>query len=1076
MNLSYQLDNLFDEKSWSSDSFMKSSLYKITANQTSYGDFSSYDYTDYYQFSSGIGDYTIYVTGDSTNGFTTSTPNYLFSIKMLDSSGKDIGITVSNYDTYTKSMSYTAPSDQTYYLEIDNTIGSSFSYAATLQASYSSSTTTPPSLYGTKGNDYLVGTTEADYLDGGFGIDTMLGGLGNDTYIINSTSTITEKNGEGIDKVYVNGYNYGYVSDDISYYKLPINVENITNFGDGQFSCDGNELDNYMHTISKHGVGDSKVGQVNYWGFGGNDSLFGSNGADTLVGGIGNDLLTGHEDNDLLYGDDGDDSLNGGTGNDDLQGGLGNDSLWGDAGNDSLWGGLGDDYLEGEEGDDGLSGGLGNDYLDGGLGNDFFWEDIGNDSLNGGLGIDVANYQGKKSDYTFLKNGANYLIIGITTDTDTLTDIESVFFAKDNALYPIDSLIEKINSLTPLVIEPINHAPTGQAIGFGAGNEDTNYILTPSGLLNGFSDADFDTLSVTNLTAANGKITANTDGTWLLTPNTNFNGTVQLNYTVSDGKGGLLNTVMNFVLNPVNDLPTGKLDFTFPAVNEDNGSYTWKDADYFRGFSDPDGDGLQAVNIQATHATTARSADGTWNLTPDKNYNGTVELTYDVIDNKGGSVPAKMSFVINPVNDLPTGSVTISGEAQQGKTLTASNTLADADGLGAISYQWLNAGNPISGANQTTYTLTSTDVGKVISVKAGYADLQGTAESVTGNATALISALTNYAPSGNVEITGNAIVGSTLNIENTLADANGVGSFVYQWFRNYNAITNATKSTYTLTPDDAGAEITVVVGYIDGLGKQEGLASDAISITKPNHQPTGSLVINGNPVIGNTLTLTNTIKDADGLGEFSYSWETEESILSLSFDSENLEVTSDAFGQTISVIARYIDGAGNYEEIKSDPTSAVTVAKISTVSSDRNDLLTGTNKADKLSGLAGDDTLIGGLGKDTLTGGSGVDIFQYASVKDSGITATTRDIITDFKHSENDKIDLSAIDANEKITGDQTFTFIGNAAFSKTDATGQLRFDATSHILYGSTNADSNPEFSIKLNGVSSLVAADFVL
>jgi hypothetical protein len=97
-------------------------------------------------------------------------------------------------------------------------------------------------------------------------------------------------------------------------------------------------------------------------------------------------------------------------------------------------------------------------------------------------------------------------------------------------------------------------------------------------------------------------------------------------------------------------------------------------------------------------------------------------------------------------------------------------------------------------------------------------------------------------------------------------------------------------------------------------------------------------------------------------------------------------------------------------------------------------------------------------------------------VKETGITPKSRDTITDFNHSENDKIDLSVIDANIKLVGDQAFKFIGSTAFNKTDASGQLRFDAVSHILYGSTNADSKPEFSILLNGVSILVAADFVL
>jgi hypothetical protein len=254
MNLSYQLDNLFDEKSWGSDSFMKSSLYKITANQTSYGDFSSYDYADYYQFSSGIGDYTIYVTGDSSNGFAKSAYSSDFSIKILDSSGNDTGLTSSNYDIYTKSISYTAKSDQTYYIEIKNNSFSDIAYAASLEASYSSSLSTESfgangiSKNGTNANDYLIGTNGNDTLGGGFGSDTLVGGMGNDTYYVNANTIIREYTGEGIDTVWTND-SHG-VAESVDYFKLPENVENVTNLGGSTFSCDGNSLDNYMQSVS----------------------------------------------------------------------------------------------------------------------------------------------------------------------------------------------------------------------------------------------------------------------------------------------------------------------------------------------------------------------------------------------------------------------------------------------------------------------------------------------------------------------------------------------------------------------------------------------------------------------------------------------------------------------------------------------------------------------------------------------------------------------------------------------------------------------------------------------------------
>lgn len=84
---------------------------------------------------------------------------------------------------------------------------------------------------------------------------------------------------------------------------------------------------------------------------------------------------------------------------------------------------------------------------------------------------------------------------------------------------------------------------------------------------------------------------------------------------------------------------------------------------------------------------------------------------------------------------------------------------------------------------------------------------------------------------------------------------------------------------------------------------------------------------------------------------------------------------------------------------------------------------------DILLGGAGDDLLIGGAGADTLTGGDGNDIFAYRSLSDSSLDRS--DLITDMDRKD-DRIDLSAIDANAQVEGDQAFRivkdgFTGNA-------------------------------------------------
>jgi hypothetical protein len=117
---------------------------------------------------------------------------------------------------------------------------------------------------------------------------------------------------------------------------------------------------------------------------------------------------------------------------------------------------------------------------------------------------------------------------------------------------------------------------------------------------------------------------------------------------------------------------------------------------------------------------------------------------------------------------------------------------------------------------------------------------------------------------------------------------------------------------------------------------------------------------------------------------------------------------------------------------------------------------------DVLTGGGGDDVLFGNLGGDTLRGGAGADTFRYQFAADS--TSALRDGIQDF--ALGDRIDLSTIDANVLIEGNQAFSFVGNAAFSKT--AGELRFDNISSggpiwMVQGDTDGNGVSDFELVL-------------
>jgi Ca2+-binding RTX toxin-like protein len=423
------------------------------------------------------------------------------------------------------------------------------------------------------------------------------------------------------------------------------------------------------------------------------------------------------------------------------------------------------------------------------------------------------------------------------------------------------------------------------------------------------------------------------------------------------------------------------------------------------------------------------------------------------------------------INTLPTGEVTLLGVAQQNQTLVASNNIADGNGLGSITYQWFSNGQIISNANKSFYALTQTDVGKTISVTASYVD--GLNKEETVSSTGVMVSNSNDLPTGNVSISGSTEQNKTLTASNDIADLDGMGVISYQWLRNGAIIPNQTQINYTLTQTDVGNTISVKASYIDAHGAQESLTSlPTTKVSNVNDSPSGSLNISGQTAPTDILTIFNTLQDADSLGTINYAW-LRDGVKISGANQDSYTLSIEDAGKKISAQASYTDLGGTKEVIDSNVISIDTLLNFTP--STNNDFLIGTDNADKLSGLAGNDTLIGGLGKDTLTGGVGADVFKFNKISESSALAKQNDTITDFKHGQNDKIDLTQIDANALLVGKQAFSFIGNAAFSA-NATAQLRFDAKTSMLYASTNADSTAEFSILLSGVKSLVIEDFLL
>jgi len=173
---------------------------------------------------------------------------------------------------------------------------------------------------------------------------------------------------------------------------------------------------------------------------------------------------------------------------------------------------------------------------------------------------------------------------------------------------------------------------------------------------------------------------------------------------------------------------------------------------------------------------------------------------------------------------------------------------------------------------------------------------------------------------------------------------------------------------------------------------------------------------------------------------------------------------------TVKTFTGYDDGERTVK-ISGLALSASAVAKVTktkSITDDQNlleralsgdDRFFGGSGSDAIEGFGGDDEIDGGRGADILVGGSGRDTFIYDSVKDSGTSVDTADIILDF--TSRDRIDLASIDANKNRSKNQAFDFIGTKKFSGDE--GELRYVKfkSETVVEGDVNGDGVADFAI---------------
>ncbi|WP_407334274.1 VCBS domain-containing protein [Enterovibrio sp. 27052020O] len=139
--------------------------------------------------------------------------------------------------------------------------------------------------------------------------------------------------------------------------------------------------------------------------------------------------------------------------------------------------------------------------------------------------------------------------------------------------------------------------------------------------------------------------------------------------------GSKVSKTVTVVVHGSNDAPTvtGGLVLT-QGIEDKQVILTQQDLLAHASDSDRNDQGwLRATHLSADHGSISTNADGSFTFTPEKDYNGDVHFTYDVIDRHGGVTPTDASMNLAAVADSASFSGQLQGEVIEDKGMLSNN-------------------------------------------------------------------------------------------------------------------------------------------------------------------------------------------------------------------------------------------------------------------------------------------------------------------------------------------------------------------------------------------------------------------
>jgi lipopolysaccharide export system protein LptA len=225
----------------------------------------------------------------------------------------------------------------------------------------------------------------------------------------------------------------------------------------------------------------------------------------------------------------------------------------------------------------------------------------------------------------------------------------------DSFVYKITDPLNNITTATASFnILAVNDPPVAGLDSYQVDEDQTLTVTAALGLLANDIEYDGSALSITaNTSTTKGTVTVAANGSFVYTPNANYNGADSFTYTLTDGTFSVTGTVA-ITVRPVADAPIA-VDNSYSG-NEDTTLTASSTRNVLTNDSDPDGaTTLTAILVTPPAVgTLTLNSTGTFIYAPPANYNGSVSFTYRASDGALTSNLATVTIAVLPVNDAPT--------------------------------------------------------------------------------------------------------------------------------------------------------------------------------------------------------------------------------------------------------------------------------------------------------------------------------------------------------------------------------------------------------------------------------------